>query len=137
VREGRRKEFAKFPSFSDPGQRKAIPDPNAQSTFDACRLDFDAPESAQWRALYRELLALRHRHIVPSLAETQSIGATVLSERAVAARWHLNAGEILTLACNLGDQPAPVEAPSAVAIWGQAMDGMIPPKSTVAWISQA
>jgi maltooligosyltrehalose trehalohydrolase len=137
VREGRRKEFAKFPSFSDPEQRKAIPDPNAQSTFDACRLDFDAREAAQWRALYRDLLALRHRHIVPSLAETRSIGATVLSERAVAARWRLNAGEILTLACNLGDEPVPVGIPSSVAIWGDPMNGAIPPKSTVAWISQA
>jgi maltooligosyltrehalose trehalohydrolase len=137
VREGRRKEFAKFPSFSDPEQRKAIPDPNARSTFDACRLDFDAPEAAQWRALYHDLLALRHRRIVPSLGETRSIGATVLSDRAVAARWRLNAGEILTLACNLGNQPVPVDAPAAVAIWGQAIDGMIPPKSTVAWISQA
>jgi maltooligosyltrehalose trehalohydrolase len=137
VREGRRKEFAKFPSFSDPEQRKAIPDPNAQSTFDACRLDVEAPQSAQWRALYRDLLALRHRHIVPSLAETRSIGATVLSERAVAARWRLNAGEILTLACNLGDQPVRMEASSGVAIWGQASGGTIPPKSTIAWISQA
>ncbi|HEX4504857.1 MAG TPA: malto-oligosyltrehalose trehalohydrolase, partial [Alphaproteobacteria bacterium] len=32
VREGRRREFAKFPAFSDPAQREKIPDPNARST---------------------------------------------------------------------------------------------------------
>jgi maltooligosyltrehalose trehalohydrolase len=136
VREGRRKEFAKFPSFSDPEQRKAIPDPNALSTFDACRLDFDAAGAQEWRALYRDLLALRHRRIVPTLAETRSIRATVLGDRAVLARWRLNAGEVLTLACNLGDRPVPAEAPSATAIWGETADGAVPPKSTLAWISQ-
>jgi len=137
VREGRRKEFAKFPSFSDPEQRKAIPDPNARSTFDTCRLDFNAANTGEWRALYHDLLALRHRHIVPTLTETRSIGATVLGDRAVAARWRLNAGQVLTLACNLGDRPVRVEAPSGAAIWGEAVDGAIPPKSTLCWISEA
>jgi maltooligosyltrehalose trehalohydrolase len=136
VREGRRKEFAKFPSFSDPEQRKAIPDPNALSTFDACRLDFDAAGAQEWRALYHDLLALRHRYVVPTLAETRSIDATVLGERAVAARWRLNAGQVLTLACNLGDRPMPIEAPSGIAIWGTAVDGAVPAKSTLAWISE-
>ena len=137
VREGRRKEFAKFPSFSDSKHRNAIPDPNAQSTFDACRLNFNAPDAAEWRALYRDLLALRHRHIVPTLGETQSAGAMVLGERAVAAHWRLNASQILTLACNLDDRPVQVEIPSGVAIWGEAVNDAVPPKSTLAWISAA
>jgi maltooligosyltrehalose trehalohydrolase len=136
VREGRRKEFAKFPSFSDPERRKAIPDPNAMSTFDACRLHFGAAGAEDWRALYRDLLALRHRCIVPTLAKTWSIGATVLDECAVAARWRLNAGAVLTLACNLGDRPVPFDTPSAPPIWGDTADGAVPPKTTLAWISQ-
>ena len=35
VREGRRKEFASFASFSDPARRAAIPDPNAAETSSA------------------------------------------------------------------------------------------------------
>ncbi len=36
VREGRRGEFAKFPTFADPASRERIPDPNAPETY--CRL---------------------------------------------------------------------------------------------------
>ena len=136
VREGRRKEFAKFPAFSNRKRRDKIPDPNAPSTFDACRPDFSAAND--WRGLYRDLLALRHRHIVPTLAETRSIGAQVLSDRAVAARWRLNAAQTLTLGCNLGDHPiAMTDMPFEAPIWGEAENGAVPPKSTLAWISQA
>src|SRR3546814_7850477 len=33
VREGRRREFARFPAFRDPAARERIPDPNAADTF--------------------------------------------------------------------------------------------------------
>ena len=35
VRQGRRREFAKFAAFADPIRRDKIPDPNAVATFDA------------------------------------------------------------------------------------------------------
>lgn len=38
VREGRRREFAKFPAFSDPARREQIPDPNHVGTFEASSL---------------------------------------------------------------------------------------------------
>lgn len=56
VREGRRREFAAF------GWSGEIPDPQAESTFDASRLDWDAARrapQAQLRALYHDLLELR------------------------------------------------------------------------------
>src|SRR5690606_5964312 len=40
VREGRRREFAAFARFSAPEAREGIPDPNAESTFAASRLDW-------------------------------------------------------------------------------------------------
>jgi maltooligosyltrehalose trehalohydrolase len=136
VREGRRREFAKFPAFSDPAQREKIPDPNDRSTFDACRLDFSTAN--EWTSLYRDLLALRHRHIVPTLKQTRSIGATVLGDRAVAARWRQGPAQTLTLACNLGPRPVAMpDMPFEAPIWGQAADGALPPRSTLAWISQA
>ncbi|WP_147432237.1 malto-oligosyltrehalose trehalohydrolase [Pararobbsia silviterrae] len=37
VREGRRREFAKFSAFSDPARRARIPDPNDRATFEQSR----------------------------------------------------------------------------------------------------
>ncbi len=62
VREGRRREFAGF------GWSGEIPDPQAESTFEASRLDWDAarrPPHAQLRALYHDLLELRR--VLPAL----------------------------------------------------------------------
>ena len=36
VREGRRREFAKFPEFADEKKQTKIPDPNAPETFMRC-----------------------------------------------------------------------------------------------------
>ena len=52
VREGRRKEFARFPAFRDPAPRARIPDPNAEDTFRRSRLDWTASaRSAHARGL--------------------------------------------------------------------------------------
>jgi maltooligosyltrehalose trehalohydrolase len=59
VRQGRRREFAGFEWSGE------IPDPEAESTFDASRLDWEAarhPPHAQLHALYRDLLELRQVH---------------------------------------------------------------------------
>src|SRR3546814_4620870 len=56
VREGRRREFARFPAFRDPAARERIPDPNAEDTFRRAVLDWDClaeqPHKARL-ALYR------------------------------------------------------------------------------------
>ncbi|MCG7348058.1 malto-oligosyltrehalose trehalohydrolase [Sphingomonas sp. ACRSK] len=132
VREGRRKEFAKFEAFADPEARARIPDPNARSTFDQSRPE-PGPEVAAWRALYGELLGLRHTHIVPRLKGTTSLGAEAVGEAAVVARWRMGDGATLTIALNLGDtgvsfpelaQPLFAHgepgAPASVAVWVEA-----------------
>jgi maltooligosyltrehalose trehalohydrolase len=129
VREGRRKEFAKFAAFADPEARERIPDPNARSTFDQSRPE-PAPDASEWRALYAELLALRHAQIVPRLKGTTSMGAEAVGEAAVVARWKMGDGKTLTIALNLGDEavafPAQGEplfargepgARASVAVW--------------------
>jgi maltooligosyltrehalose trehalohydrolase len=62
VTEGRRREFGKFPAFSDPGARARIPDPQDERTFAASRLNWEEasrePHASMVR-LYRALLALR------------------------------------------------------------------------------
>ena len=105
VREGRRKEFAKFAAFADPEARARIPDPNAPATFDASRPQ-PGPDAAAWRALYRDLIALRMTHIVPHLTEARAIGAQATGPAAVTARWRLGDGATLTVAIDLADMPA-------------------------------
>ncbi|MFA7097756.1 MAG: malto-oligosyltrehalose trehalohydrolase [Gammaproteobacteria bacterium] len=108
VTEGRRREFARFPEFQDPEARARIPDPEAVDTFLASRLDWaepGQPEHREWLDLYRRLLDLRRREIVPRLSGIQGAAAEcrVLGERALQARWVLGDGSTLHLLANLGD----------------------------------
>jgi maltooligosyltrehalose trehalohydrolase len=108
VRDGRRNEFAKFPEFHDPANRERIPDPTSEQTFRSAKLDWErAGEGvhADWVELYRELLAIRHREIVPRLKGSQSGKYEILGKSAVAVRWRLGDGSLLSLAANLTDAP--------------------------------
>ena len=99
VREGRRREFGKFDAFSDPAARTRIPDPNALATFEASR---PAAGDGAWRAMHERLLAVRRDAIVPRLVGATAIGAEVLGEGAVLARWRMSDGATLVIAVNLG-----------------------------------
>jgi len=110
VREGRRAEFAHFAAFAEPAQRARIPDPNAQATFDASRLE--AREVlAGWHGLYQRLLTLRRLHVTPHLPGSRALGTKVLGERALTARWRLGNGHELRIDLNLALQPQPVALP--------------------------
>ena len=105
VREGRRREFARFADFADPANRARIPDPNDPATFAA---SFPAPDPAnatEREALYRRLLALRREQIVPWLDDARSAGAQAIGPAAVQAAWTLGGGGRLTLAINLAAEP--------------------------------
>ncbi|WP_248749834.1 malto-oligosyltrehalose trehalohydrolase [Pseudomonas sp. MWU15-20650] len=108
VREGRRAEFADFAAFRDPERREHIPDPNALPTFEQStpRLTENAHTS-----LYRQLLSLRHQHVVPHLPGSVALGAQVLADGAVSARWRLGNGSVLQIDLNLSatplEQPTP------------------------------
>ena len=130
VREGRRKEFAKFAAFADPEARKAIPDPNAHETFHRSHAH-PGPDAMAWQDLYATLLKIRHEAIIPRLRGTTAIGAEAIGEGAVVARWQMGDEAVLTIALNLGDEamafpliePAPVFAdgdpgqPGSIAVW--------------------
>lgn len=107
VREGRRKEFAKFDAFADEAARERIPDPNAKSTFDAS-IPKPGTDAGEWRALTRELLMLRQVHIMPRLKGAVGIAAEVVGEAAVKARWRMADGATLTIALDLGNEPTPI-----------------------------
>lgn len=115
VTEGRRKEFARFPAFSDPAARSRIPDPNDPATFEQALLDWKAlndPEHAGWLAWHREVLAVRAREIVPRLDKLRPGAARfrVLEEKGLHVEWPLEGGASLVLWANLGDEPLALDA---------------------------
>jgi maltooligosyltrehalose trehalohydrolase len=108
VREGRRREFERFPAFAEPEARARIPDPNAAETFARSRLDWEEATSPAGRTVLartRKLLDLRRREIVPLMP---ALGGTELDRagaRAFTVRWHDAAAPRLQLAVNLDDAP--------------------------------
>ncbi|HEV2675622.1 MAG TPA: malto-oligosyltrehalose trehalohydrolase [Aliidongia sp.] len=109
VRKGRAKEFAGFAEFRDEAARARIPDPLAEATFLSAKLDWpalDEPAHAEMLAFYRQLLALRRKHIAPLLAHSdRPQGQFVrLGAGGLEVRWRLDGAE-LTLLANLSDEP--------------------------------
>jgi maltooligosyltrehalose trehalohydrolase len=144
VREGRRREFAKFPDFVDPARREEIPDPNDVGTFERS-VPHPADEGGKARSdLYCRLLGLRATEIVPRLLGSRSAGASAVGPAAVIARWEMGDGTLLVLACNLGER----EAPLAEHAFGQllfesdmdvakhARAGTLAPYATVAFLDR-
>ncbi|HSD59810.1 MAG TPA: malto-oligosyltrehalose trehalohydrolase [Burkholderiales bacterium] len=149
VREGRRREFARFAQFADAGARARIPDPNDAATFAVSRLDWDCFQRAPhrgWLNYYRELLALRRERIQTRLRGTRGGEAQWrrLGERGLAVRWRLGDGSLLQLAAALGDEPVdgfpPLPGGLLFATAREAADGIargcMPPWSAVWYLEE-
>ena len=108
VREGRRREFAAFVAFSG----AQVPDPNARETFECSRPALQGDES-----LHRELLALRHKFIVPRLPGTRALGGEAVGPAAVTARWRMGDGAVLSVATNLGAEDQPSALPRGTCLF--------------------
>ena len=115
VREARRRAAARFPEWRDAAAR--LPDPASPETFARCRLDWQRlaqPRHARVLALYRRLLAIRAREIVPRLPGMAPGGACdVLGAKAVRVLWRLGDGSRLSLVANFAADAAPL--PEAAA----------------------
>ena len=133
VREGRRKEFAKFAAFADPQARERIPDPNAATTFEASR-PVPGPDANGWHSLYRELLSLRREAIVPRLNGAQSAGAEAIGASAVTARWRMGDEAMLTIALNLGEEEVTFPTVEAPTLYADGAPGA--PGSIAVWIER-
>jgi malto-oligosyltrehalose trehalohydrolase len=109
VRDGRRREFERFPEFADERARERIPDPNAEATFAASKLDWSEvarPLHADWLEQTTTLLRLRRELLVPHLGgAVASLGATCWNDTALSAGWRLADGARLSLVANLGPEP--------------------------------
>ena len=140
VREGRRKEFAKFPEFNDPAKRARIPDPNDAATFAASRPN---PRARSNEALSRikHLIAIRRREITPWLDQKSTRSAEVIAAKALLTAWRRNDGFALHLCVNFGDTEIgapPVRGKLLFSTSDAAATsierGRLPPASLVAWI---
>jgi malto-oligosyltrehalose trehalohydrolase len=106
VREGRRREFERFPEFADPASRERIPDPVAPDTFETSRVHWSALDTPTHRARLAqttELLALRRREIVPLLAAGRTgVDAQAIGTRALDVTWQFGDAGGLRLVANFG-----------------------------------
>jgi maltooligosyltrehalose trehalohydrolase len=118
VANGRREEFARFAAFADPRARAAIPDPGSVDTFARSKLDWADRERTPHRehlALVRELLRLRHEHIVPRLAGMRGGGRYAVRDGVLRVSWTLGDRATLHVATDAATGPgvAAVSLPGA------------------------
>jgi maltooligosyltrehalose trehalohydrolase len=142
VTQGRRNEFSRFARFRDPSVRERIPDPNAESTFSASKMDWKSVSQSahqHWLEFYRTLLRIRHKKIVPMLSSIAPERATahVVTDRALQAEWPTASGGMLALVANLGPQPiSGIAQPEGELIYStqtsSPQNGVMPALS-VAW----
>ena len=139
VRDGRRREFASFSQFSDPKLLAELPDPNARETFDRSKPNGHSERAAARNRLYRRLLTIRCREIVPRLAKARALDAAAVGPAAVTARWRMGDGSQLSLVCNLGNSAVEITPPSGHVLFATSQTaeqdvvaGRLPAFSTVA-----
>jgi maltooligosyltrehalose trehalohydrolase len=115
VRQGRRKEMETFPRRGEQGEP---PDPMSEATFRACKLDWadrEAEEHARFLSLYKRLIALRKKEIIPRLhgMEGHSGSYELLGNRAIRVNWTLGDGSQLSMVANLSAEPY-----NGINVWG-------------------
>jgi len=115
VRDGRRREFARFPAFADPSVRDRIPDPNDVATFERSKLNWSEAEHEPYAdhvRFCRELLEVRRQAIVPRLsgARVRDARHHVTNAGLLRVAWLLADGALLTLVANLRSDTAQDDA---------------------------
>ncbi|MBP0597462.1 malto-oligosyltrehalose trehalohydrolase [Herbaspirillum sp. LeCh32-8] len=105
VREGRRREFARFPQFADASLLEQLPDPNSFSTFmTSIPEPGPAPVAAAWLTRTAQLLRIRSVHVAPFLRGAHAIEARAIGPKAVNARWMLSNRTVLNITVNLAEE---------------------------------
>jgi maltooligosyltrehalose trehalohydrolase len=125
VSEGRRGEFGGFAAFKDPAMLERIPDPNAESTFLASKMKWEERTEGEHAVLLAhigELLAVRHRALVPRLAGNHHGGRWSRDGEALRVEWTIGGADAsgastpsatLRLLAHFGKAPIDGVAPSA------------------------
>lgn len=121
---GRREFLRQFRAYADEAVQAAIPDPAAEATFLASKLDWsEAERNSQALALHRDLLHLRRNDPVIARLDCAAIEGATVSEHAFVLRWADATHGDRLLVVNLDQEllltpaPEPLLAPSANARW--------------------
>jgi len=127
VAEGRRREFSRFPQFTEPEGRERIPDPQAPETRARSELDWTrigCPRHQQWLAFHQTLLQLRGEEITPLLAgdAVPQTRWAMIEETALEVAWTFPSERVLRLIANLGPAPAAHQGPAPD--WGRRLYGL-------------
>ncbi len=133
VRDGRRKEFARFAAFSDP---ERVPDPTAVQTFEASKLHWEErreTEGAKILAMHASLLKLRAAEIVPLLEKSFDGGAWAVDNELLDVSWRFGA-ELLRLVANASDGSHAVAIDEAERVIHGRSDGKLDAWSCLATV---
>ncbi|MGO9600046.1 MAG: malto-oligosyltrehalose trehalohydrolase [Isosphaeraceae bacterium] len=120
VKEGRRHEFREYAAFADPETLKRIPDCQAESTFLACKLDWnerDREPHASILRLYRTLLHLRRTEPALQCQRRGKYEATALDADTLLLRRDADgASSIWVAVCLKGSRTVRLEIPAASSV---------------------
>jgi maltooligosyltrehalose trehalohydrolase len=143
VRDGRRAEFAHFKPFRSAQAKPRIPDPNAEATFLASKLDWSCLERLphrEWIRFYRELLTCRRANIIPRIKNIAPGLAQydVFAPGVLEVRWKFQQGGGLQLVANLSSKSANLsKPPSGTLLYStdesQSRTGEHVPAFSTAW----
>jgi maltooligosyltrehalose trehalohydrolase len=95
IRKGRRREFRHFKAFTDEEAAARIPDPTDEKTFLNSKIDWNEiarEPHASVLAEMRELIAIRHREIVPVIASRYLGAAYDVAADVLKVEWRFEAG---------------------------------------------
>jgi 1,4-alpha-glucan branching enzyme len=124
VREGRKAEFSGFPEFQN-GSWDELPDPLSRETFLSAKLDWTEADRNRDRIdWYRQILAVRRRHVSPLHFEGRHASWSVHGPSALSVEWRAPTRTRLCLEANLSENSCswPHE-PVGRAIWREGEAG--------------
>ena len=146
ITSGRRNEFARFAKFNSPETRDQIPDPNAEQTYLGSKLNWnelDEQLHCSHLQLYRRLLSIRQKRIVPLLQKSVQVQnrCSLTHKGTLAVDWIFSGSGRLTLRANLGEGPVQLEPPKdgglVYSSTGADSHGNLQPWSVAWWLDKA
>jgi maltooligosyltrehalose trehalohydrolase len=124
VHAGRREFLSQFTTYATPSAQEKVPDPAAESTFLAAKLDLaEREDHASVYALHKDLLRVRREDPVIAAQAREMIDGAVLSAHAFVLRWFGGEQGDRLLLVNLGEElelhpaPEPLLAPPLDGEW--------------------